>query len=176
MNGILIADTGQWFHKAQFRPNVRMDVEFLSFCGGARKDLVCATYAWSKMKKRVGSNLGKQGLVLSGTRAAGSAGGDAPIITYEERVSFGFRLEGGTFTWMRRGQDLGSTASKKALKKLDSGMVGLVWNGRISAAIPKITIVGHLDLEWAGKQVKSIGKRYAEFQKKNKADKKKRGR
>ncbi len=170
--GILIADTGQWFHKAVLAQDVKFDVHFMSFCGGANKDLVAATYAWSKLSKRIGSNLGTQCIALSGTKAAAATGGPAPTITYEEKVNFGLELKDGEFSWLLSGSSRGSTDSKKLLNKLDSGQVGLVWSGRISAAIPKVTISGKLDLEWAGKEVKSLGTRYAEFQKAQKKDEK----
>jgi hypothetical protein len=172
VGGILLADTGQWFHEAVFLPDVELDIEFMSFCGGARGDLVCATYAWSQMKKRIGSNLGSQCLALAGTKAAGTVDGTAPTIAYDERFVFGFRLKDGIFRYTRGSAETGKTDSSAALKKLAPGQVGLVWSGRISAAIPKITISGALDLEWVGKKVKSIGKRHAEhLEKVGKAEK-----
>ncbi|HIN80044.1 MAG TPA: hypothetical protein EYN00_03105, partial [Planctomycetes bacterium] len=54
--GILIADSGQWFHSAVWQPEVEIEATYVSFCGGSRGDMVVAVYAWTKgLKRRVGS-------------------------------------------------------------------------------------------------------------------------
>ncbi|OUU19876.1 MAG: hypothetical protein CBC13_11840 [Planctomycetia bacterium TMED53] len=153
--GVVIADKGEWFHEAVWEPSVIMDVDFVSFTTGnpSRKDLVAATYAWSKKnRRRVGSNLGTQLVRLSGVKASGKQGKAAPLV-HEERSRFGFQMKNGTFTTRQMGSSRESTSSRKLLKDLSAGQVGLVWSGGVSGVVDEIRITGRLNLDWVRKQL-----------------------
>ncbi len=158
VDGVVIADKGEWFHEAVWEPDVRMDVEFVSFTTGnpSRKDLVAATYAWSKKnRRRVGSHLGTQLVRLSGVKATAKQGRSA-LLVHEERSRFGFELKAGKFSTRQMGSVRESTSSKKLLKNLTAGQVGLVWSGGVTGVVEKIQITGRLQKEW-------IQKHYPEF-------------
>lgn len=149
-DGVVIADKGEWFHTAVWEPDVRMDVDFVSFTTGnaSRKDLVAATFAWSKKnRRRVGSNLGTQLVRLSGVKASGRQGKAAPFV-HEDRSRFGFELKDGSFTTRVMGSSRESTSSKKLLKDLSAGQVGLVWSGGVTGVVNEIQIRGRLSLDW----------------------------
>ena len=173
VSGMIIADTGEWFLHARFLPEVKVDVSFLSFTGGAKKDAVCTVFAWNKLKQRIGSNLGEQGVLLVGKSVAAPVGGSAPTISYEQKSEFGFSLAEGTFSWTTRGRERGSTSSKKALRRLGPGQVGLVWAGRVSGCIRTFRVEGTLDLDWITDEDEGIAKRHREWEKKRKAVEKK---
>lgn len=164
-DGILIADAGQWFIDAEFAPDVAMDVTFESNCGGTKGDMIAATFAWSKMKSRVGSNLGGQIVKLSGTKSAGGMG-TVPDIMFEERTVFGFVLAGGKFAATRGGSTALETEGAKFLKGLGPGRVGLVWRGNISSVLPQVTVEGRLDLDWIAEKLPDVKKRLEEHRKK----------
>ncbi|MAJ29459.1 hypothetical protein CBD41_09295 [bacterium TMED181] len=154
-NGVVIADSGEWFHQAVWEPAVRMDVDFVSYTTGnaSRKDLVAATYAWSKKnRRRVGSNMGTQLVRLSGVRASARQGKSTPFV-HEERSRFGFDLKSGTFTTRQMGSSRESSSSKKLLKDLTSGQVGLVWSGGVTGIVEKVRITGRLQLDWIRKHL-----------------------
>ena len=154
-DGVVIAGRGEWFHTAVWEPNVRMDVDFVSFTTGnaSRRDLVAATYAWSKKnRRRVGSNLGTQLVRLSGVKATGRQGKAAPLV-HEDLSRFGFEMKDGTFTTRLMGASRESTASKKLLKDLSAGQVGLVWSGGVTGVVEEIRISGRLSLDWIRQQI-----------------------
>jgi hypothetical protein len=157
--GVIIADEGQWFHAAVWQPDVRMELTYVSFLGGRRGDMVAAVFAWSKrLRQRVGSNLGTQLVRIAGTRAVGGVG-KAPTIAYEEHHKFGFELKEGRFSSLLNGRAKEQTDSKKILKKLGRGQVGLVWRGTISGIVPQVKIRGKLDLDWAADQIAPLRER-----------------
>ena len=154
-DGVVIVDSGEWFHQAVWEPAVCMDVDFVSYTTGnaSRKDLVAATYAWSKKnRRRVGSNMGTQLVRLSGVRASARQGKSTPFV-HEERSRFGFELKAGTFTTRQMGSSRESSSSRKLLKDLVPGQVGLIWSGGVTGIVEKICITGKLELEWIRKQL-----------------------
>ncbi len=164
--GIYLADKGQWFHRGVWQPQVKMSADYYSFCGGSVGDMFCSVFAWTKgLRRRVGSNLGSQMMRISGVKPAGGIG-KAPEIIFREPIHFGFDLRDGNFAAQRSGRTLQQSSSSKFLKKLDSGQVGFVWNGNIRGCVPKVTISGKLDLEWAAKSIPALEKRLAEYNKK----------
>ena len=157
--GVIVADTGQWFHSAVWQPNVRMELTYVSFVGGRRGGMVAAVYAWSKkLRQRVGSNLGTQLLKISGTKATGGLC-KAPDIVYEDPNKFGFELKDGNFRTLLNGRPKLETDNKKVLKKLGPGQVGLVWRGTISGIVPELKIRGKIDLDWAADQIRPLRER-----------------
>ncbi|MEC9477526.1 MAG: hypothetical protein VX764_10850 [Planctomycetota bacterium] len=157
--GIIIADTGQWFHRAVWQPDVQMELTYVSFVGGRRGGMVAAVYAWSKkLRQRVGSNLGTQLLKITGTKATGGLG-KAPDIVYEDHHKFGFELKDGNFRTLLNGRPKLETDNKKVLKKLGPGQVGLVWRGTISGVVPELKIRGKIDLDWAADQIPPLRQR-----------------
>ncbi|MEC9476279.1 MAG: hypothetical protein VX764_04500 [Planctomycetota bacterium] len=164
--GIFFADKGQWFHRALWRPQVKLETTYYSFCGGSNGDMFAAVYGWTKgLRRRVGSNLGAQLLKISGVKATGGLG-KAPVIIFKEPVPFGFDLKDGTFHAQHAGRTTQQSDSSKFVKKLDSGQVGFVWNGNIRGCIGKLTLRGQLDLDWAAKSIPALKKRLAEYNKK----------
>jgi hypothetical protein len=85
--------------------------------------------------------------------------GKAPTIAYEEHHKFGFELKEGRFSSLLNGRAKEQTDSKKILKKLGSGQVGLVWRGTISGIVPQMKIRGKLDLDWAADQIAPLRER-----------------
>ena len=162
--GIYIADKGQWFHRAVWKPQVKVESTYYSFCGGSAGDMFAATYAWTKgLRRRVGSNLGSQVMRISGVKPAGGIGKPSEII-FREPVHFGFELKDGQFSAQRGGRTLEQSSSSKFLKKLDSGQVGFVWSGNIRCCITKVTLRGQLDLDWAAKSIPSLKTRLKEHE------------
>jgi hypothetical protein len=160
--GIYMADKGQWFHRAVWKPQVKVESTFYSFCGGSVGDMVAATYGWTKgLRRRVGSNLGSQVMRISGVKPAGGIGKPSEII-FREPVNFGFELKDGQFSAQRGGRTQQQSSSSKFLKKLDSGQVGFVWNGNIRCCITKVTLRGQLDLDWAAKSIPDLKTRLKE--------------
>lgn len=163
-DGVVIADKGEWFHTAVWQPDVRMDVDFISFTTGnaSRKDLVAATFAWSKKnRRRVGSNLGTQLVRLSGVKAAGRQGKAFPLV-HENRSRFGFELKNGTFTTTQMGSSRESTSSRKLLKDLSAGQVGLVWSGGVTGVVEEVRITGRLSLDWIRQYLPEFEPSFAE--------------
>lgn len=157
--GIIISDSGQWFHEAVWQPDVRVEATYVSFLGGSRGDMVAAVFAWGKkLRQRVGSNLGSQLVRISGTKAVGGSG-KAPVICYEEHKKFGFELKDGLFSSLLNGRAKHQSDSKKLLKNLAAGQVGFVWRGTINGILPKLKITGKIDLTWAAEQIPSIRER-----------------
>jgi len=157
--GVIISDTGQWFHSAVWQPDVRMELTYVSFLGGRRGDMVAAVFAWSKkLRQRVGSNLGRQLVRISGTKATGGVG-PAPVIVYEDRNKFGFELKDGIFSALLNGRPKLETDNKKVLRKLGPGQVGLIWRGTISGIVPELKIRGKIDLDWAADQIPPLRER-----------------
>lgn len=157
--GVIISDTGQWFHSAVWQPDVEMQLTYVSFVGGRRGGMVAAVYAWSKkLRQRVGSNLGTQLLKISGTKATGGLG-KAPDIVYEDHHKFGFELKDGNFRTLLNGRPKLETDNKKVLKKLGPGQVGLIWRGTISGIVPELKIRGKIDLDWAADQIPPLRER-----------------
>ena len=157
--GIIIADRGEWFHKARWAENVRFQVEFMTFSGTRKKDLVAAVYGWSKgLRKRFGTHLGGQLVSVRGTRAA-SRQGKTALLDYNERMKFGFELDDESFRSLR---SIGFGPEMKRSKlKLEPGRVGLVWSGAISGALTRVELKGKLDPVWLAEQIPSIGERIA---------------
>jgi len=157
--GILIADAGEWFHKAIWAEDVRFQVEFMTFSGTRKKDLVAAVYGWSKgLRRRFGTHLGGQLVTVRGTRAA-SRQGQTPLLDYNERMTFGFELDEKSFRSLRT-VGFGPKVARSRLR-IEPGRVGLVWSGAISGAVTKVEIKGKLDVEWLAQQIPSIGERLA---------------
>ncbi len=164
--GIIISDSGQWFHDAVWQPDVRVDATYVSFLGGSRGDMVSAVFAWGKkLRQRVGSNLGTQLVRISGTKAVGGMG-KAPLICYDEHTKFGFELKDGRFSSMLNGYAKHQSDSKKLLKNLEAGQVGFIWRGTINGIVPKLKITGKIDFAWAAQQIPSLKKRIEALQKK----------
>ena len=164
--GVIISDSGQWFHDAVWQPDVRVDATYVSFLGGSRGDMVSAVFAWGKsLRQRVGSNLGTQLVRISGTKAVGGMG-KAPVICYEEHTKFGFELKNGSFSSLLNGYAKHQSDSKKLLKNLDTGQVGFIWRGTINGIVPKLKITGKIDIAWAAQQIPSLQKRIEAHQKK----------
>jgi len=157
--GVIVSDSGQWFHSGVWQPDVRMELTYVSFLGGRRGDMVAAVFAWSKkLRQRVGSNLGRQLVRISGTKATGGVG-PAPVIVYEDHHKFGFELKDGSFSTLINGNVKQQTDNKKVLKNLGPGQVGLVWRGTISGIVPELKIRGKIDLDWAADQIPPLRKR-----------------
>jgi len=164
--GIFFADKGQWFHRAVWQPQVKLDTTYYSFCGGSNGDLFAAVYGWTKgLRRRVGSNLGAQLVKISGVKASGGLG-KAPVIIFKQPVPFGFDLKDGTFHAQHGGRTTQQSDSSKFVKKLDSGQVGFVWSGNVRGCIGKLTLRGKIDLDWAAKSIPTLKKRLAEHRKK----------
>jgi hypothetical protein len=160
--GIFFADKGQWFHRAVWQPQVKLETTYYSFCGGSNGDLFAAVYGWTKgLRRRVGSNLGTQLVKISGIKASGGLG-KAPEIIFKQPVPFGFDLKDGTFHAQHGGRTTQQSDSSKFVKKLDSGQVGFVWSGNVRGCIAKLTLRGKIDLDWAAKSIPALKKRLAE--------------
>jgi hypothetical protein len=154
-NGIVLSKSGEWFHTAKWQPQVRMDVEFVSFTTGnsSRKDLVASVFAWSrKNSRRVGSHLGYQLVKISKTKVV-AAQGKAPLLMHEEKLRFGFDLEDGCFSTLVLGSKRETTCSKKLLKKLESGQVGMIWSGGVQGVVEQLKITGRLDVDWIQEKI-----------------------
>lgn len=167
--GIFFADKGQWFHRALWQPQVKLETTYHSFCGGSNGDMFAAVYGWTKgLRRRVGSNLGAQLVKISGFKASGGLG-RAPVIIFKQPVPFGFDLKDGTFHAQHGGRTTQQSDSSKFVKKLDSGQVGFVWSGNVRGCIGNLTLRGKIDLDWAAKSIPALKKRLAEHRKKKPA-------
>ncbi|MEE8141983.1 MAG: hypothetical protein V3T77_02680, partial [Planctomycetota bacterium] len=141
VDGIIIADQGQWFHKALWDKNVTIDIGYVSITAGSNA-LVATVYSYLRGKVSVGTHLGRQLIRLKGLRhTMKPIPKKPPQIVYSQRISFGIQLRNGLLACRRDGRSgVDSSSIKNFLKKLDVGQVGIVWKGGVSGFIPRVTI------------------------------------
>ena len=156
--GIVLADRGRWFHNTSWDKVVNFKVEFVAVVSGSKNVLLAAVYTCNKGKVTIGNNGGAQLVKLVGFKKATQIGEFIPLV-YSKRFKFGFNLKEGELQGTKGAAVGVSTDSKKFLKKITPGHVGLVWSGNISVYVTKVEIEGMLHREWVEKTILKMKKR-----------------
>jgi len=150
--GMVIADYGQWTHKAVFLPDVEVEVTLYSMAQPRAGTIVAATFGSEKKKRALGVNGGYQAVCLGGAKPAHLKpplpAADRPL-TREVRQTIGFRYNGKLWESYKDGKKTGDTSgSPKFTEGFGPGQVGLAWNGQVVCFIHRVTIKGKLDADW----------------------------
>ena len=154
--GLMVAMTGNWTHKAIFAGDVETHVDARSYSLMREGDYFTLGLVTPKGKTMVGTNLGKQCLRLVGTKIARAIPTKFPKSTVRQDLKFGMRIKEGVLYALRgKSTAVNSRESTKFMKKVDKGRIGFRWKGQVQMCLYKVTIEGKLDEAWLAKARKS---------------------
>ena len=150
--GMVIADYGQWTHKAVFLPDLEVEVTIYSMAQPRAGTVVAATFGSEQKKRALGVNGGYQAVCVGGAKPAHLKpplpAADRPLVR-ELRQTIGFHYNGKLLESYKDGKKTGDTSgSPKFTEGFGPGQVGLAWNGQVVCFIHRVTIKGRLDPDW----------------------------
>jgi hypothetical protein len=158
-HGIIVGDHGEWIHEAVFRSDVVVDVDFMCVSQHKPGNILGPVFWSEKKKQSIGANFGQQVMCLKGFKPAKPLypPQQKPVLANTRQV-MGFKYDGKVLeatTKKKRMAD--SEKVPKFADGMDTGHVGLAWNGAVQGFIFSVTIEGFLSPEWVSKQLEGQG-------------------
>jgi hypothetical protein len=158
-HGIIVGDYGEWMHKAVFRSDVEVNVDFLCVSQHKAGNILGPVFWNEKKKQSIGANFGQQVMCLKGWRLAKPLypPKQKPVMS-NTRQLIGFKYDGRVLEATTKGKRMtDSTKVGKFTDGMDSGHIGLAWSGSVQGFIFSVTIEGALSPEWVSKQLGGKG-------------------
>ena len=159
--GIVIANSGEWIHRAVFLADLQVTVQGQSTTSFSAKNILATTFFNEKKKGSIGVTVGRQLVTMRGTRLAKPAyPRESRQFARYTKYSFGYKYDGKTMDAYFKDRKVGdSTALSKFTRGFDTGHAGLAWNGTVQSFIFTITLTGALDPDWVAKALGETGKK-----------------
>ncbi len=154
-DGIVIADFGEWIHKAVFVADLRVDIEIASVAQPRQGTILAPVFYNEKKKRALGVTGGYQAVVLSGGKSAKPPHPKTEkLIPSNLRHRVGYKFDGKvieSYTGDRKTSD--TSDNPRFTEGFDSGRVGLAWSGSVQCFIFSVRMEGRLDPDWVAAQL-----------------------
>jgi len=155
-HGICVSNSGEWYHKAVFLPDIEVKVELMSNAAYRAGSLLGPVFFSEKKRASIGATAGCQAICVRGYRLA-----KPPyppdrngVVMAADRQTFGYKYNGKVLEVYRdKARTADTSEVPKFTKGFDRGHAGLIWCGSVQAFVFKITIEGKLDPKWVAKQL-----------------------
>ncbi len=153
-HGIILGDYGEWIHKAVFVRDLEVQADILSVARYKIGNILGPVFFSEKKKRSIGANAGSQIMSLAGWKHAKPPLGKERVIPSCDRHVIGYKYEGNLFETYVGKKKLNDTLKfPKLTDGMESGHVGMAWNGSIQCFLYSVTIEGTLDPAWVAKQL-----------------------
>jgi len=149
-DGIVVADFGEWVHKAVFVADVRVTVDLASVSQPRQGTILAPMFYNEKKKRALGVTGGYQAVVLSGGKLAKPPHPKTErLIPSNLRHKVGYKFDGKAIESYNGDKKTSDTSENPRFTEgFDTGRVGLAWSGSVQCFIFSVRMEGRLDPDW----------------------------
>ena len=155
--GIVLADFGEWKHKAVFLPDLEVSVDLMNVAQPRAGTVVCPIFYSKKKKLSLGASNAAQIMTLNGWKTSKSHPKNEKTAVRRLRQEVGYKLNGRLFEGRLNGKKVADSSTlTKFTEGFDVGQAGIAWSGSsgsVKVFVFGVTIRGRLDPDWVSEQL-----------------------